>query len=403
MSVPDIQIFSEILTEPLPDSFILDSATLGILDTNIIGGFVEVPLDVPIRSMTISRGRSRQLDRYTAGTASIVFNNFDRRLDPLNEDSDLFGQIVPRQRIEILANGIDIFTGVVSDWDINYDITNLDVAVASAADAFTVLSNFVFESAVTPVVETPAQRLEWVLEQFNYQGNFDFMGGSSTLGDYQVDVGTQAIDYIFNVAKSNRLSFFTSASGVLKLIGIFDKTPTSAVTFSDDGFGFPYSSLQNQYGDELLYNRVVASSPAGSAVVEDSASISQFEVSTLDLSGLLLDSTAALTAVASSYLNLYSVPQVRFTGLSVELAGLSHDDTNSVLSLDLTDQVTVVKSFEVGLPAQISRDLMITGIRHQIRPGSHVVEFSFDLSEFREIFILDDPVYGILDSQYVIA
>jgi hypothetical protein len=126
-------------------------------------------------------------------------------------------------------------------------------------------------------------------------------------------------------------------------------------------------------------------------------------VSTLDLSGLLLDSTAALTAVASSYLNLYSVPQVRFTGLSVELAGLSHDDTNSVLSLDLTDQVTVVKSFEVGLPAQISRDLMITGIRHQIRPGSHVVEFSFDLSEFREIFILDDPVYGILDSQYVIA
>ena len=304
MSVPDIQIFSSILTSPVADPFILDSATFGLLDTDVLGGFVEVPLDVPIRSITISRGRSRQLDRYTAGTASIVFNNFDRRLDPLNEDSDLFGQIVPRQRIEILANGIDIFTGVVSDWDIEYDITNWDVAVASAADAFTVLSNFVFDTAVTPVAETSADRLDWVLEEFGYQGGSSFLGGPSTLGAYQVESGTQALDYMFSVAKSAQSSFFVDADGVLRLIGIFDKVPTSAVTFADDGSGVHYSSLQNQYGDELLYNRVVASSPAGLAVVEDSASIAQFEVSTVDLSGLLLNSTVQLISVANSYLNL---------------------------------------------------------------------------------------------------
>jgi hypothetical protein len=403
MSVPDIQIFSSILTSPVADPFILDSATFGLLDTDVLGGFVEVPLDVPIRSITISRGRSRQLDRYTAGTASIVFNNFDRRLDPLNEDSDLFGQIVPRQRIEILANGIDIFTGVVSDWDIEYDITNWDVAVASAADAFTVLSNFVFDTAVTPVAETSADRLDWVLEEFGYQGGSSFLGGPSTLGAYQVESGTQALDYMFSVAKSAQSSFFVDADGVLRLIGIFDKVPTSAVTFADDGSGVHYSSLQNQYGDELLYNRVVASSPAGLAVVEDSASIAQFEVSTVDLSGLLLNSTVQLISVANSYLNLYSVPQVRFTGLSVELAGLSVEDTNAILALDLTDQVTVVKSFNVGSPLQVSQDLMITGIKHQIRPDSYVVEFSFDPSEFREAFRLDDAVYGILDGDYVLG
>jgi hypothetical protein len=403
MSVPQIQIFSNILTSPIADAFILDSATFGVLDTDVLGGFVEVPLDVPIRSMTISRGRSRQLDRYTAGTASIVFNNFDRRLDPLNEDSDLFGQIVPRQRLKVLADGINIFTGVVSDWDIDYDITNLDFAVASAADAFTVLANFVFGDAVTPVQESPAQRLEWVLEEFDYKGDSNFLGGPSTLGAYQVDSGTQALDYMFSVARSAQSSFFVSADGVLELIGIFDKVPTSAVTFSDDGSGVPYLTLQNQYGDELLYNRVVASSPAGLAVVEDSASIAQFEVSTLDLSGLLLNSTVQLVAVANSYLNLYSVPQVRFTGLSVELAGLSVEDTNAILRLDLTDQVTVVKSFDVGSPLQVSQDLMITGIRHQIRPDSYVVEFSFDPSEFREAFKLDDAVYGILDGNYVLG
>jgi len=326
----------------------------------------------------------------------------DRRLDPLNTASEFYGGIVPRQRIKIFADDKHVFTGVITDWDIEYDIANRDVAVASGADAFTVLSNFVFDEAVTPVAEVPADRMDWVLTQFSYQGDSDFMGGSSTLGAYQVSAGTQALDYMFSVARSDRSSFFTSADGVLKLIGIFDKVPTSTLTFSDDGAGIPYSTLQNQYGDELLYNRVVASSPAGSAVVEDAESIADFEVSTLDLSGLLLNSTSGLAAVANSYLVLYSQPEVRFTGLSVELAGLSAADTASVLALDLTDQVTVRKSFAVGSPAQVSQDLLVTGIRHQIRPGSHVVEFSFEPSTFAEPFKLDDAVYGILNGDYVL-
>jgi hypothetical protein len=244
--------------------------------------------------------------------------------------------------------------------------------------------------------------LDWVLEQFNYQGDYDFLGGSSTLGAYQVQSGTQALDYMFDVARSDGSSFFTSADGVLKLIGIFDKIPTSTLTFSDDGSGIPYLTLQNQYGDELLYNRVVASSPAGSVFVEDTESIAAFEASTLNLSGLLLNSTSQLTFAANTYLVLYSEPEVRFTGLSVELAGLSDSDKNSILNLDLTDQVTVRKSFAVGTPSQVSQDLMVTGIRHRIVPGSHVVEFSFEPSPFKQAFQLDDSVYGILDSDYVL-
>lgn len=403
MTVPQIEILSSILTEPLPDSFILNNADFGVLDTDKLGGFTDTVLDVPIRSITITRGRSRQLDRFTAGTASIAFNNFDRKLDPLNTASPYYGGVVPRQRVKIFANNLHIFTGVINDWDIEYDIANLDTAIASAADAFTVLANFVFENDVTPSAESPADRLEWVLTEFNYQGEYEFGGSSSTLGAYQVESGTQALDYMFRVAKSDRSSLFTSADGVLKLVGVFDKKPTSAVTFSDAGDGVPYLTLQNQYGDELLYNRVSASSPAGSAVVEDAESIAAFELSALDLSGLLLNSVSQLTSVANSYLVLYSEPQVRFTGLSVELAGLSAGDTSIILSLDLTDQVTVRKSFGVGSPSQVSQNLMITGIRHQIRPDSHVIEFSFDPSEFKETFKLDDAVYGILNSNYVLG
>jgi len=403
MTVPSIEIISSILQAQIPDALILDDAGEGILNTNKLGGLVDTMLDVPIRSMTISRGKSRQLDRFTAGTASILFNNFDRRLDPLNTDSEFYPNIVPRQRLKVLADDKPIFTGVVNDWDIFYDQSDWDTASASAADAFTVLSNFVFDVDVTPTAEPPADRMQWVLDLFNYEGDSNFQGGTSNLGAYEVTSGTQALDYMFRVAASARSSFFAAADGVLRLIGIFDKTPTSAAFFSDDGSGLPYQTLSNQYGDELLYNRVVATSPAGSAVVEDAESIASFEVSTLSFSDLLNNSVTALQTLAGSYIALYAQPQVRFTGLSVELAGLSAADTQTILTLDLTDQVTVKKSFAAGLPASVQQDLMITGIRHRIVPGSHVVEFSFEPSVYKEAFRLDDATYGILDGSYVLG
>jgi hypothetical protein len=403
MTIPAVDIFSSIIEVPLPDSFVLDSADDGILDTNKLFGFTETLLDVPIRSIVIDRGKSRELDRFRAGTATVVFNNFDRVLDPLNESSPFYGEIVPRQRIKIYANDIPVFSGVINDWNIPYDITNYDFAIATAADAFTVLANFAFDSAVTPIAETPADRLKWVLDIFNYQGDYLFLGGTPTLGSYQVDSGVQALDYMYRVAKSDRSSLFVSPDGVLKLVGIFDSAPTTKIFFSDDGVGIPYMSLSNQYGDELLYNRVIASSPAGSVSLENAESIAAFEVSTLDLDDLLLNSVSQLTAVAGSYLSLYAMPKVRFTGLSVELAGLSEADTNSLLSLDLADQVTVRKTFKVGSPLVIDRDLMVIGIRHNISVDSHVIEFVFDESEFGDAFRLDDAVYGILDGDQVLA
>jgi len=404
MSVPAIEIFSSIAQAVIDDPFTLDSADFGVLDTDVLEGkYADVLLDVPIRSMSISRGKSRQLDRFRAGTASVSFNNFDRRLDPLNTDSEFYGDIVPRQRIKIFADGISIFDGVITDWDIDYDQLNWDTASASAADWFTVLANYAFDSAVTPVLEAPADRLNWVVEQFEYQGETDFLGGSTSLGAYQVDAGVQALDYMFRVADSDRSQLFVDAGGVLRLVGVFDRVPTSVVTFADDGSGIGYQSLTNQYGDDLLFNRVTASSPAGSVVVEDSGSIADFDVLSLTLDNLLNSQTSTLTTVAGQIISLYGRPAVRFTGLSVELAGLSLADSEVLLRLDLTDQVTVRKTFAVGSPLVVEQDLMVTGIRHTIRPDSHLVEFSFEPSVYKEGFKLDDVVYGILNGTSILG
>jgi len=404
MSLPVITLESGIQTQIDPDiCFTLDSTDLGVLNTDILGGTEDTPIDPGlIKSITITRGRSRQLNRFNAGTASIVFNNASRIFDPLNDDSEYSGQIVPRISMRVLANNEPIFTGVTTDWEVEYDITYQDEASVACADNFTVLSNYVFDEAVTPATDTIKGRLDWVKSLFSFPGDTSFSTGNAVLGAFQVPANTQVMDYMFRVAKSDLGLLFVDANGVLTYVGRFDKSPTSVLTFADNGTGIGYSTLFTQYGDELLYNRVAATSPAGTYVAEDADSLDLYGLSVLDLNDLLNDSLGQLQVIAEDYLEIYRFPQVRFTGLSVELAGLSASDQADVLALDLADQISVVKTFESGSPLTVTQNVVVSGIRHTIRPGSHVVQFTFERSNYGIGLTLDDAVRGTLDGDNVI-
>jgi hypothetical protein len=354
--------------------------------------------NAPIQSVSISRGRSRQLNRFESGSAVINFYNGDRLLDPLNDSSAYQDLVVPRLRLRLLADSTHIFTGVVKDWDVSYEINLRDTASAVCSDDFTTLSSYVFTQPVTFDENSCGDRIDDVLTYFSYPGTKNIDLGNVTLGEGVVNNGVQALDYIFNVASSDNGNLFVAADGTVTFVGRYGRRNITELTFADDGTGINYSSLINQYGDELLFNRVSVTASGGFAQLEDTTSISNFGLSVLDLTGLLNANQPEIDALASDYFNNFRNPAVRFTGLTVELAGLSSADVEDLLDLDLADQVAVKKSFAGGSPGSVTQVLIVTGIRHSIVPGSHKIEFSFERSPYSDAFVLGDANFGVLNT-----
>lgn len=75
-------------TPGLGNDFQLDDTVKGVLDSPLytLGGGSEVAVDVTsdVRSVTVRRGRSFQLEQFQAGQANVVLSNNDRDFDPTN-------------------------------------------------------------------------------------------------------------------------------------------------------------------------------------------------------------------------------------------------------------------------------------------------------------------------------
>jgi hypothetical protein len=197
---------------------------------------------------------------------------------------------------------------------------------------------------------------------------------------------------------------FVSASGVLTYKDRYGRNETESLVFSDDGSDVSYMSLSTEFGDELLYNRILLESPAGSVSEDDEDSIDDYGVLSLEFKDLLNVSTLTLADLATEYLRRFSEPAARFRSVSLQLFGLSEEQQNELLRLDLVSKVVLRKSFSVGSPSLVEQTLLVTGINHRVQAGSYVVDFTFEQSFFSDldIFILDDDFFGILDTNYLI-
>ncbi len=389
--------------------FQLNDAFYGVLNTagrGTLGGVTMVDLTSIVESVNITRGRSRQLDQFNAGTATIAFNNVTQILNPSNTSSPYYPFVLPRCPVQILANGIPIYTGLVTDWNLDYDISNQDMMYASCADNFTVLANQNL-AAVTPSAETSGTRINTVLNysEVNYQGSRAIDTGSSTLGAYAIAQDTNVLNYLQQINTSEQGYLFMSANGTLTFKGRSSVlNPVAGATFNTDGTGLRYQTLINQYGDELLYNNISTQSPAGAVQnTSNAASIALYQSQSYQLLDLLNNTTTEVAGLGNYLLGRYQNPVLRFTGLSTQLSALSSSDQNIVLNLDMTSICTVVKNFVVGTPATETQTLVVSGISHNITPGSHLTSFVFESTDGSAYFTLNDAIFGTLSTTNLLS
>jgi hypothetical protein len=384
--------------------FQLNDSFYGVLNTagrGTLGGVTMVDLTSIVESVNITRGRNRQLDQFNSGTATIAFNNQTEILNPTNTASPYYPFVLPRCPVQILANGIPIYTGLVTDWNLDYDISNKDMMYASCADNFTVLANQAL-NAVTPSSQTTGTRINSILDltEINYQGARSIDTGSSTLGAFAIDQDTVCLNYLQQVNTSEQGYLFMSANGTLTFKGRSSVlNPVAGATFNTDGTGLPYQTLINQYGDELLYNYVITQSPAGAVQTTSSAtSIALYQAQQYALTNLLNSTTAEVAGLGNYLLGKYQNPVLRFTGLSTQLTALSSANQNIALTLDLTSICSVVKNFVVGTPATETQTLIVSGVSHNILPGSHIISYTFESTDGNQYLTLNDNIFGTLDN-----
>ena len=194
---------------------------------------------------------------------------------------------------------------------------------------------------------------------------------------------------------------FASAPGVLSFRGgQYSFTAVGKPTFSDSGAAgtINYAAIEVDYGTEQLFTRVsVDGVDILSQSASDATAIAAYGVRNLALGPLPISSTATTASIAASLLAEFKDPRVRVASLSVTLADKTTAEQTSVLGVDIGDGVRVVYS-----TAGIDRICRVEGVAHDIGPVSHTVTFAlsdvqagFDLSL---ALILDDSVYGVLDS-----
>jgi len=392
--------------------FIIGDGTRGIIgSTDYLIGSGYTPITADSFGVSITRGRFTRLwDAVESGTCRINLRNNDRDYDPAYLPGPYATKITPGRAVNVKANDVDIWTGYVDDWDLEYDVEGLSSAVLISTDALGMFGQLQFD-AWTSASLTAGGKLTAVCERSEVAWPAwlrDFDEGLEELQSDSVSWGSSVLNYCQLISRSELGYFYASPHGILTFrdrnvaVGA-----TPLVSFTDDGTGIAYQGISATVGSDVLFSHVRVDREGGtaqSAVVADTTTWIETNgpLRSLSITGLLLDTDAQSEALADYLLSLYDSGRYRVSEIRVDITPLSTADQSSVLGLDITDMVAV--SFTPnGVGAAITQNLVIQGIRHSIGNERHVVEFS-TIDAPVPAFRVGDAVMGVIgNTTYLIG
>lgn len=403
-----VEVGFDLTDSPIGPFLTLNDPIAGKLDDPdwTLAGTIFLDVTEFVQTISISRGKSRLLDKFQAGSCQVVFNNTNRYFDPTYTDSPYFGNIIPRREIRVSINDEFAFFGVVDDWNLDYEQQGKQTATAIASDGFTKLANQTLTGGIQ-TAQKSGERVNLILDDPGVDWPTDRRAidtGSQTLGADTIEQGANALTYLQLVESSEPGRLFIGKDG---LLNFKDRTvgaaSTDVVALADDGSGIPFQIVAVEYGSELLFNQVSISSviTEETAIANRVDSQTNFGIITLTQDGLLMNTTFDAQQLADFYANRYSQPEFRFRQLDVVLDTLTEEQKLEVLQLELGD-VCSIKFTPGNVGDPIDRFAEVISIQHSIEPTQHSVRFGFSTLDFTAL-VLDDLEFGRLDAGNALA
>jgi hypothetical protein len=414
--------------------FTLNGARLGLLNNTeglLGGGEILVDVSEYVRNFNITRGKSRELDRFQAGQASVAFNNNDRTFDPTFAASPFAGQIAPRRQIVITVDDVIQYEGTIDDWNIGYEQGGNSVASAVAFDGIANLANITLTD-FTPtgaVVEskflilddnprgelnnsdnllagadgavTTGRAINSALDNINWpEDKRDLDTGQAIVESNLIDNDTIILDYLQKVATSEPSGVFISKSGDVKFIERNAGFLASKPLLADDGTGIPYSIVSVIFGTELLFNEVVVSNSTDQAIAVNDASVSLYGKRDVTRE-TFLNSVDQLNQLADFIVGKFGEPEFRFQVIEVDLANLTTAQRAQMINLELGDFVEV-KFTPNNIPPAIQRFGQVISTKSTFQPTSQIIQIGLQ-SVQGALIVLDEEAFAKLDSESVLG
>jgi len=387
-------------------AFTLDDPVAGVLDNTdfVLGGVEFVDVTNKVRSVSLARGKNRDLDRFNAGSLTVTLNNEDRDFDPLYADSPYANNIVPRRDVRVLAGTAVQYVGKVLDWNFNYEPNGRQSAELQAADAFT----FLGQQVLTPGTATEqfsGARVEAVLDMPTVDwpsGDRDIDTGASTLGTDSFD--GNVLSYLQKVEQSEAgLLFIDKAGNVAFRDRLASPTVGGAIVFSDvSGSGIPFAPAAVEFGTEQLFNQVTVESGFGTATANSILSQTRYGILERDVETLLSDESQSQD-LANFLVGRDDEPEYRFAQIAIDIDKLTTAQEADVFGLEIGDVIQV--QLTPGNPPTgdpIERYGRVIAIAHAVEPDSHFVTIGVG-SVQTSLFVLDDAEFGKLDGAGILA
>ena len=333
--------------------------------------------------------RSSRFDAFSAGQGTFVLDNATRLFDPAYAAGTHYGDFRRNTPIRVTgehsAARSTVWTGFATSWTSDYLGRVQSSTVVKAVDGLGLLARYELDLVAAAYEgDTAADRIGRVLDAVGWPSAWrDLNNGGATSVLEATTWGTNALGHITDVTVADGGLVYCDTDGTLRhdsrnAPAIESRQASTQESF-DDSTATTYESLKLAgVGDG--YRDLIRISGASRTVQEvDNVATNAAPVVFQKLGTPLRDDSAAADA-ATFYADLFDTETPFPNALSTTIATHSDDLRTELVPRQVRDRVDVTYG-PPGGGADITADVFVDAIRHDVTPARWRVEYLFSSAD----------------------